>query len=717
MPYADKEKARVRNKVYNASPRARAKRAAHKKAAFERSPFVGIDSEGHSFGPRIERDGRTFQAHKTFLWGAGDKDGNTTWLSPGRSCKSEEICDFLLTLPKLFGPSIFVSFAFSYDATQILSFLPYEKAYELQRGKPFGDDKARKNNNRIVFYKNYGFQYLPGKKFTLYKFDPLRGPYKDTSRGPKLNYISKILIYDVFGFFQSSFIKAALSMPGAVTPDELTLIERGKKGRETFDLSDIEFIKSYTTAELTVLSRMMTLLRHAMDGQRINLRNWFGAGSIAQALLKRENVKQHFPEIRAKDLSIEQERAHYAYFGGRIELCKQGFTSNTLYGYDIASAYPHVCTQLPSMAGGTWQTIKSPSRDDIERSSLVSIVHIQTRDFPDAPFYPLPYRMPTGAILFPRSVHGFYMRDEALAALDWAAKYDCSHKIELKELNRFIPVSDVYPFSFLADLFKFRKSLPKGDITQLVIKLGINSCYGKLAQGVSSGAAGKVPGFANPFYAAAITAGTRARLLVAALDKPDAIVMLATDGILATKKLGFHPPKASTLGAWEYGENSGGIFVQSGVYALQTEKGWQSKTRGFRPSNIDGSMAEFLTQKIPQAWAERRNEYRFPYVQYMTLGASVASRDLWEFCGQWASGTRDLDLEGCGVKRQKIAVDRPGRAKRLVASVPSNFNFLLVDEAGDMLLSAPFSPDWLDPEYAELTRDADEQETIASRFS
>jgi hypothetical protein len=101
----------------------------------------------------------------------------------------------------------------------------------------------------------------------------------------------------------------------------------------------------------------------------------------------------------------------------------------------------------------------------------------------------------------------------------------------------------------------------------------------------------------------------------------------------------------------------------------------------------------------------------------MTLGASVASRDLWEFCGQWASGTRDLDLEGCGVKRQKIAVDRPGRAKRLVASVPSNFNFLLVDEAGDMLLSAPFSPDWLDPEYAELTRDADEQETIASRFS
>ena len=65
---------------------------------------------------------------------------------------------------------------------------------------------------------------------------------------------------------------------------------------------------------------------------------------------------------------------------------------------------------------------------------------------------------------------------------------------------------------------------------EIVIKLFINSIYGKLAQFV--GEKGKVPKTANPYYAAAITAYGRRRLCEAALVDPHAVVFFATDGIV-----------------------------------------------------------------------------------------------------------------------------------------------------------------------------------------
>ena len=54
------------------------------------------------------------------------------------------------------------------------------------------------------------------------------------------------------------------------------------------------------------------------------------------------------------------------------------------------------------------------------------------------------------------------------------------------------------------------------DILEMVIKLGINSLYGKTDQSKASGyGENKVPRTANPWYAAAITAGTRRKLIEA----------------------------------------------------------------------------------------------------------------------------------------------------------------------------------------------------------
>jgi hypothetical protein len=99
----------------------------------------------------------------------------------------------------------------------------------------------------------------------------------------------------------------------------------------------------------------------------------------------------------------------------------------------------------------------------------------------------------------------------------------------------------------------------------------------------------KVPNCANLYYAAAITAYCRRRIIEAALIDPNAVIFIATDGMLATRPL-HHLAKeiegvencpsqrslkrvkdesagdAISLGDWEYAQRDGGIFVMAGVY-------------------------------------------------------------------------------------------------------------------------------------------------------
>jgi len=255
------------------------------------------------------------------------------------------------------------------------------------------------------------------------------------------------------------------------------------------------------------------------------------------------------------------------------------------------------------------------------------------------PFYPLWYRTNSGRILCPSSGLGVRNREDVLAAIAWMECYMKGYPkknfptgtgsdgaphafFEIQEawvweINE--GYESVRPFSILKDLYAKRRAIKdrieaqnkeidrlnkersargeaelpyEYDIMEKVLKLILNSVYGKLAQYV--GSADKVPKCASPYYAAAITAYCRRRLLEAALIDPRAIVFFATDGIMATRPLhhltpGSRPgadagvvncPKARSLprakdeslgdvislGDWEYVRRDGGVFVMAGVY-------------------------------------------------------------------------------------------------------------------------------------------------------
>jgi hypothetical protein len=622
VTFREAERQRAREWRRNHPEKAKAQKRKARSENYHR-PFVAIDSEGQNYpGADIIYDGVRYPRHDTYLWGAATDDGRPpAWLIASetrgldkRPLDAIQILDWLLSLPEQFGPALFVIFSGGYDFSQILKYLPYEKAWQIEKRETFPNrnGKSRRIAHSPVLWKGYAISYVKGKSFDVWRLADPEKPY----RGKKLHTSAHIRIYDSFGFFQSSFSAVVKSMvdSGRATKEEADFISEMKDRRDQFANEDMEQIKPYTTLELKLLARMMGDLRKGFEEMGLHLRHWHGAGAAASALIESQKLKMHYgQDIAASNISPQQKAAHHAYYGGRIELLKQGYVEDrVLHVYDIASAYPTAMVEFPSLTGGEWirRTGTEYRKDSlcdlrtaVEAASCLSMFKIRfqfptyERYDPDGrkavfiPFYPLPYRDKRGGILFPAAAYGWYNREEALGAISWLQRFVSDYPrprnkhqqmtaFEIEEAWIFEPRhegrANQGPFDVVRDLFVQRRTIKEEadragryDIREKAIKLSLNSMYGKLAQSV--GPDGKAPSVANPYYTAATTAYCRRRLIEAALIDPHAIVFFATDGIVSIRPLsGLARVRKQgdvvDLGDWEYCEADSGLFVMPGVY-------------------------------------------------------------------------------------------------------------------------------------------------------
>ena len=696
--------------------------------------FVAIDSEGMNFGApfSISDSKDTFQEHRTILWGASNvrKTRNAQradespaecaegykvdWLYRGTKTglRAKEILEWLCNLPNVFGRSIFVTFASGYDFTQVLRDMPFSLARELR-------DNGRNGINNWCRWEDTGFavRYVKGKFFCAarYRWDD----YANHGNGG-YKYEDKITVYDVFGFFQESFLKSLSGVPGAVDPADMETLKTGKGSRADFANWNVREIKKYTALELHYLCVLMNEIRKGIEGLGLEISRWLGAGSIAGALLQKYEVSTYLDEAGKRqqvcEMSVAPEPdspqgwAHHAFFGGRIEMCLSGKTSDELFEYDISSAYPAACTGLPSMRGGRWIDHPKTTREMLSGFSPVSMIKIRwayplfgTKNKKEPHFYPLPYRYEDGRIEYNDLGLGIYMVEEIRAALALVESYGMLHCVELLESKEFIPdPEEPLPFAFVPELFQARADMKDLEaaggpynIMEKIIKLGLNSLYGKMAQRVGGNSVKtdggnyekKAPVHANTFYAAAITAWTRARMMEAALGNPLGIVHMATDGIVSTAPLALPCPSTKTLGLWELKKLNGGVFVMSGLY----DAGGKYKSRGFNPTSIAVKIHELLHDEIPAAWARGAKEIHIAQHRYLTFGAACASEERWALAGHWYDTTRTLNIESAGSKRRG---SERGREKGLRRTWPPEGYF-------KDILSHPAKPDWLDTENME----------------
>jgi len=150
------------------------------------------------------------------------------------------------------------------------------------------------------------------------------------------------------------------------------------------------------------------------------------------------------------------------------------------------------------------------------------------------------------------------------------------------------------PFSFLPDLFARRRAIGKETGEGKILKLALNSCYGKLAQTIGGAQ------YASRVWAGMITSGTRAQVLQLMLRHKDlsSVLMIATDGLFSTE--GIEVDSEIVLGGWERAEHKNMLLVRPGIYCLGDSK---LRARGLGRDSL-GVAKVVLTQALADGGLE-----------------------------------------------------------------------------------------------------------------
>ena len=643
---------------------------------------IGVDGEGHDLP-----DGR----HVYTYLAAVREDGRVweTRFAP-EGLSHDECCELLLSLPK---PDLKFGFSFGYDLTKILESLPYDGLYELfrpdlRREGFCDDDKGDGCGERWGLHEPE--EHRRGdcdRKFIRDRARPVKhagrwyawshGPFDLSDRALGRKTRRTVRVWDAFKFFQSSFSKA-LEHWDVGSPEERTRIAgmKAKRGKKTF--GSPEQVKAYCRSECKLLATLMRRVIEACDEAELPLKDYYGAGSIASVLLKKHSVA----DFRGPNLEGLDQRypglAHAvlsAYTGGRSEAACIGSVSGPTYGKDINSAYPAAMVDLPCLACGTWRYVEATvpyvgmplaecKRADLALCNFhVKSANASLRD--RMGWAPLPFRDEKGSIAYPTGFRGWGWLQEVAPAIEgwgslvsvegaWLYETRCDHE----------------PFAWVPDVYRKRLQLG-ASAAGIILKLGLNACYGKLAQHVGSD-----PPFQSWVWAGCITATSRGQILqaIASAKDPRNVLSVATDGIIAREEL--HPPMLHVtgfgtrdlkkpLGGWDATREPAGMFIAkpgvcwpTGAKSKEVEK---FKARGLGRKEVAKEHA--VLERAFAGW-DRTHAHvptlPVPSRRFYGAKTSVLSYCKCETCGKgWAGRPQ----EGC----KNPECERYGRVPRTPA--------------------------------------------------
>lgn len=548
-----------------------------KQASKEVWRFIGVDGEGQG---RVK--------HNYVLLGAATDDGKLSWYVEDHAGLSTERClDFLLQLPQHNTKTF--AYSFGYDLTKILTEVDDDKLYMLARPElrqRLGAEAIK--GPRPIYWRGYMLN-LQGTKFTIAK----EGRYR--------------VVWDVWKFFQGKFVSALTDWQ--VGSDLMRKkMSHMKDKRADFDKESPEDVRAYCLEECRYMAELARKLVNAHEAAGLKLRSFYGAGSTAASMLQKMGIRD---KIRLHPKNMNTAVAS-AFFGGRFENSVIGAIEGPVFNYDISSAYPYHLCFLPCLVHGAWErttrradidnahaalvhyalppppgrdvyfdpeheTFRSFRKDEVNLGLLSSNGVINKREWQERLYdswAPFPFRTDTGSICFPLcSGGGWVWRDEFLAG------EKLYPHTQFLEAWVYVKKCDCKPFDQIPKYYLERLRIGK-EGPGIVIKLGMNSNYGKLAQSVGKGI------FNSWVWAGMITSNTRAQILtMIGLHKdPRNLLMIATDGIQTREELDCPKPKDTNtdiavieeksgkiqrkpLGGWEKKRIDKGVFyARPGIY-------------------------------------------------------------------------------------------------------------------------------------------------------
>ena len=663
---------------------------------FVKGQFVAVDGEGFSEGPElvfelgkdkgVDAGEYRGQAHHYALLSASD--GSELYAPEGR-LTTPQCLDFLCDIAIKNRHAIIVCFGGSYDTIQMLGYgiERSEVALLLSDNQWLPNGKKRRPYLDKTFGSyDYRIECRPRKSLTIKRWR------KGSNKYDKRNRPTRAVMWDVWGFFQDSFVGVMKKwIPDS--PDFL-FIRDMKGARNVFDRSEIDTIKEYNQAELRCLVQIMDKLREAISNLGLKVARWDGSGALAAAIYAKHNIK----ECKNETPQAVFDAARIAYSGGHIESCKVGRHDGTIHHYDISSAYPTYIARLPDLSRGKWShRVGSAGNRDF------GLILVRWEFNHGNPFYPLFYRDDDASIVYPRCGRGWFWAPEYRAALEYALKFGFV-KFAVEQAWEFVPYDEhANPFSFVKEYYDRRQQLVdeqnrtgilNGE--EKVIKLGLNSLYGKMCQQVGEqydAETGDVipPAYFQLEWAGYVTASTRAALMFAAIEHPHAIINFATDGIFSLVPLDLYCPHSKELGAWEYAAHDGITMVKAGFYWLRDGDKDRNYSRGLDKTALP------TPERVIDAWRARRTHVVVPIRSLVSLGAAAVSETRWAMRGMFVTGSRREDVTGENVKRHPPARSTsPCPHLRLEPTTPKDAAGVWDGSQVAEAMSLPYAITWID---------------------
>ena len=638
--------------------------------------FIGYDSEG------ITLEGGE---HITVLWANSEGD----YIYNQNGLDREVVYEWFIACNKKYPHSINCVYGGSYDQNMLIKGISVDKARDLWDSK--GDS--------FTFVGDYAIKIIPRRLFSVARFIDRTQPWVYDGDKKKLNICKPYLFYDVIGFFQDSFINVVKKNLGRDYVD-YDLILEGKNLRHEFNNIDQEFIKKYCQAELRALVIIMAQLRDGLFKNEIKLKSWFGAGSIASAMMEKHGIKKCINrEIEQPPLDILLT----GFFGGRIEIMQYGNIDRTIYHDDVNSGYPYAMTLLPSMENGEWKYCNNGAL----HNEKLTLYHIKWKETDYSfkhrgrlSFNPFPWRNKNGRVIFPSVGESWVWSPELNAALE----YIYIDSIEIIESWRFIPSNLDAPFEYINEYYSRRQNLINNGVKtfeEKVLKLGLNSGYGKTAQSLGATRSKPAP-FQHFAYSGYITSYARAKMYKRAMNNPHTVIAFATDAIFSTEYLGDNGiSDKKELGKWEGNIHDGIILAQSGIYFLNDGGSWKWKTRGIpTPKSYDDS--EKIRLAILENWRDNNHELIVKRNVFITLGTALTGDNYPRHCS-WEEEKKVIKLSPIGTKRKLINKNnRPH-----LGAVKTDPITIYDVEKTLSIISSPYNPKWRveDDDQRELEDD------------
>jgi len=421
---------------------------------------------------------------------------------------------------------VFVAYNLKYDEGSLLQVLPRENLKELwETGK--------------TLWQGYTFWSIPRKMLKV-------------SRGR-----NSITIYDLANFFQISLDKAAnLFLSKSKLEMDTNLFTPRYVAENWIKIAE------YCIQDAILVKELADCLIAKFESFGVKPQKLFSTAYVSWQYF---SSKCRIPNIRRYWLFYREclDYAMLAYAGGKFEVTEKGY--DYYYEYDINSAYPHEIANLLDISDAVvWKSSR------YERTATYGFIQCKLSIPPDL-FHPVPLKRETVNV-FPA---GNFVKFITKAEYDYLKSRGA--RIEIIDAWWLRCKREVYPFREEVNrLYALKTQLKReGKIIDYhIVKILLNSLYGKFLQLVREGGKWKAGASWNVIYGAIITANVRIRVSEMQNRYPQ-VVAVHTDSIIAKEPLPI--PTNGQLGEWTKEVEGEGIILGSGIYQIDGK----TKFRGF----------------------------------------------------------------------------------------------------------------------------------------